>query len=47
MTSLVNNTANNQGELSVSGGTVTYNPGSNSFAGLASGATYNWIAVGQ
>ena len=47
MTSVVNNTANNQGELSVSGGTVTYNPGSNSFAGLASGATYNWIAVGQ
>lgn len=47
MTSLVNNTANNLGELSVSGGTVTYNPGSNSFAGLASGATYNWIAVGQ
>lgn len=47
LTTLVNNTDNNRGELSASGGTVTYDPGSNATAALISGATYNWCAVGD
>lgn len=49
LTTLVNYTGRDAGELSVSGGVVTYDPASNAStkAALITDGTYNWVAVGK